>query len=191
MSTRRRIKLVKCKSKFLQISDAIDWGKIRVDLEGMYDNTSERGGRPKCDPVMMFKILILQQWYGLSDMEAERQIADRISFMEFLGYPSEIPDSRTIWLFRERLSKTGMDRIVWSELQSQLDSMGLRVVTGTAQDATFIEADPGSSKKAQGFSRPRAILKSSSWEIDTEIYLIGGYDKWLSPYPQNLARSQK
>ena len=43
----------------------------------------------------------------------------------------------------------------------------------------------------QGFSRPRAILKSSSWEIDTEIYLIEGYDKWLSLYPQNLARSLK
>lgn len=116
----------------------------------MYDNTSERGGRPNCDPIKMFKILILQQWYGLSDMEAEKQIADRISFMEFLGYPDEIPDSRTIWLFRERMSKTGTDRIVWNELQIQLDSMGLKVINGCAQDATFIEADPGSSKKPRG-----------------------------------------
>jgi IS5 family transposase len=70
--------------------------------------------------------------------------------MEFLGWPAEIPDSRTIWLFRERLSRTGMHEVVWAEFQSQLDSMGLKVVSGTVQDATFIEADPGSSKKPRG-----------------------------------------
>lgn len=153
----------KRKSKLLQISDAIDWGKIRVILEGMYDNKSDRGGRPNCDPIMMFKILILQQWYGLSDTEAERQIADRISFMEFLGYPAEIPDSRTIWLFRERLCKTGTDRIVWSEFQNQLDSMGLKVVTGTVQDATFIEADPGSSKKPRGDDAKTRRSRDGTW----------------------------
>lgn len=153
----------KRKSKLLQISDAISWGKISVHLESMYDNTSERGGRPNWDPILMFKILILQQWYGLSDMEAERQIADRFSFMEFLGYPAEIPDSRTIWLFRDRLSKTGMDRVVWSELQSQLDSIGLKVVTGTAQDATFIEADPGSSKKPRGVDAKTRRSRDGTW----------------------------
>jgi hypothetical protein len=49
----------------------------------------------------MFKILILQQWYGLSDFEVERQMADRISFISFLGFPDPSPDSRTIRLFRE------------------------------------------------------------------------------------------
>ena len=47
----------------------------------MYDNKSEKGGRPNCDVILMFKILIIQQWYGLSDLEVERQMADRISFM--------------------------------------------------------------------------------------------------------------
>ncbi len=112
---------------------------------------------------MMFKILILQQWYGLSDMEAEKQIADRISFMEFLGYPDEIPDSRTIWLFRERMSKTGTDRIVWNELQIQLDSMGLKVINGCAQDATFIEADPGSSKKPRGEGANTRRSRDGTW----------------------------
>ena len=71
----------------------------------------------------------------------------RLSFMEFLGYPEPFPDSSTIWLFRERMAKTGKNAIVWAELQRQLDAMGLEVKTGTIQDATFIEADPGSSKK--------------------------------------------
>ena len=52
-----------------------------------------------------------------------------------------------IWLFRERMAKSGRDKMVWAELQRQLDAMGLRVKRGTIQDATFIESDPGSSNK--------------------------------------------
>jgi IS5 family transposase len=124
----------------------------------MYDNKSERGGRPNCDVILMFKILILQQWYGLSDLEVERQMADRISFMAFLGFPDPFPDSRTIWLFRERMAKTGTDKPVWAELQRQLNAKGLKVRHGIAQDATFIEADPGSSEsKKHAAMKPRHV----------------------------------
>jgi IS5 family transposase len=115
------------KSRLSQISDIINWDPIRDILDEMYDNKSERGGRPNCDVILMFKILILQRWYGLSDLEVERQMADRISFMAFLGFPDPFPDSRTIWLFKERMGKTGKDQIVWAELQRQLDDMGLQV----------------------------------------------------------------
>ena len=138
------------KSRLSQVSNLIDWSPIRQILDEMYDNKSEKGGRPNCDVILMFKILILQQWYGLSDLEVERQMADRISFMAFLGFPDLFPDSRTIWLFRERMVKTEKDKIVWAELQRQLDSMGLQVRRGTIQDATFIEADQGSLKKPRG-----------------------------------------
>jgi IS5 family transposase len=127
------------KSRLLQISDLIDWLPIRHELDEMYDNKSEKGGRPNYDVILMFKILILQHWYGLSDLEIERQMADRISFMAFLGFPDPIPDSRTIWLFKERMAKTETDKIVWAELQRQLDAKGLQVRRGTIQDATFIE----------------------------------------------------
>jgi len=131
----------------------------------MYDNKSERGGRPNCDVILMFKILILQQWYGLSDLEVERQMADRISFMAFLGFPDPFPDSRTIWLFRERMAKTGTDKPVWAELQKQLDAKGLKVRHGIAQDATFIEADPGSSesKKQRGNEAKTRRSKDGTW----------------------------
>ena len=99
-------------NRLLQISDKIDWVPIRSHLEEMYNNKSEKGGRPNSDVILMFKILILQQWFGLSDLEVERQIADRLSFMEFLGYPEPFPDSSTVWLFRERMAKTGNGEIV-------------------------------------------------------------------------------
>jgi transposase, IS5 family len=151
------------KSRLAKISDLIDWVPIRHKLDEMYDNKSEKGGRPNCDVILMFKILILQQWYGLSDLEVERQMADRISFMAFLDFPDPFPDSRTIWLFRERMARTGMDQAVWAELQRQLDAMGLQVKRGTIQDATFIEADPGSSKKLRGEDAKTRRSRDGTW----------------------------
>jgi IS5 family transposase len=146
------------KSRLSQISDMIDWEPIRQILNEMYDNTSERGGRPNCDVILRFKIRILQQWYGLSDLAVERQMADRISFMAFLGFPSPFPDSRTIWLFKERMAKTGKDKPVWAELQRQLDAKGLQVKRGTIQDATFIEADPAhQNQKNHAAKRPSHV----------------------------------
>jgi hypothetical protein len=125
--TLRRLSEKQEKPRLSKVSNLIDWMPIRQILEEMYDNKSERGGRPNCDVILMFKILILQQWYGLNDLEVERQMADRISFMSFLGFPDPFPDSRTIWLFRERMANTGKDKMVWAELQKQLDAMGLQV----------------------------------------------------------------
>ena len=95
------------KSRLSQISNMIDWAPFRQILEEMYDNKSEKGGRPNCDVILMFKILILQKWHGLSDLGVERQMADRISFMAFLDYPDPLPDSRTIWLFKQRIAESG------------------------------------------------------------------------------------
>ncbi len=151
------------KTRLSQISDLIDWMPIRQKLDEMYHNKSEKGGRPNCDVILMFKILILQQWFGLNDLEVERQMADRISFMSFLGFPNPSPDSRTIWLFKERMAETGMDKVVWAELQRQLDAMGLKVKRGTMQDATFIEADHGSSNKPRGDEAKTRRSKDGTW----------------------------
>jgi transposase, IS5 family len=159
----RELSAKQAQSRLQKISSSIDWVPIRHELDKMYDNKSERGGRPNCDAILMFKILILQQWYGLSDLEVERQMADRISFMSFLGFPDPFPDSRTIWLFRERMTRTGKDKAVWAELQRQLDAMGLKVKHGTIQDATFIEADPGSSKKPRGEEAKARRSRDGTW----------------------------
>jgi transposase, IS5 family len=95
------------------------------------------------DPVIIVKMLVLQAWYGLSDPELERQVDDRLSFQRFLGFPDKSPDYCTVWRFMERLAASGRDRLVWVELQRQLDEKGLRVRKGVVQDACFITADPG------------------------------------------------
>src|SRR5512136_647127 len=83
--------------------------------------------------------------------------------MAFLGFPDPFPDSRTIWLFKKRMAKTEKDKVVWAELQRQLDAMGLRVKRGTIQDATFIEADPGSSKKTHDEGAKTRHSRDGTW----------------------------
>ena len=94
----------------------------------------------------MIKHLILQQLYGLSDPQLELQVADRISFRVFLGTTEVIPDYTTVWLFRERLIKTGKYEAIWEEFLNQLRAKGYEVKKGVIQDATFITSDPGHAK---------------------------------------------
>jgi len=73
--------------KLAEINPLIDWEIFRPIIRKMYDNHTERGGRPNNDETVMVKMLVLQSWYGLSDPEMERQATDRISFRKFLGFP--------------------------------------------------------------------------------------------------------
>ena len=132
------------------ISDRIDFERIVPILADLFSNDTEKGGRPNYDPILMVKILLLQQWYNLSDPQIEREIRDRISFMNFLGYPDRLPDRNTIWYFRERLSKTGKDRLVFNEIRDQIMAKRIRVKPGTMQDASFIESDRGEYGKPRG-----------------------------------------
>ena len=136
--------------RLAQAESLIDWEAFRPIISLMYNNKTPRGGRPNIDEVVMVKLLVLQEWYGLSDPELERQVDDRLSFQRFLGFPEKAPDYSTVWQFRERLAETGKDREVWAELQRQLDMKGLRVKKGVVQDASFITADPGPSSKPRG-----------------------------------------
>ena len=74
-----------------------------------------KGGRPPLDPVLMFKVLMIQSANGLSDERAEYLINDRLSFMRFLGLSlgDRVPDARTIWLFRERLTRFAQCLRAW------------------------------------------------------------------------------
>jgi IS5 family transposase len=128
-----------------ELATLIEWEPFREIVGELYTNTTEQGGRPNIDVVLMIKLLVLQSMYGLSDPELERQANDKISFLRFLGFPEKVPDHTAVWYFRERLSKTKKDKAIWKELQRQLEGKGLKIRKGVIQDATFITADPGHS----------------------------------------------
>lgn len=156
-------KLAQLGDKLAAAEHQLDWERFRPILTDLYTNNTEKGGRPNHDPVLMVKLLVLQSWYGLGDEETERQAVDRLSWRRFLGYPDKVPDSTTIWLFRERLAETGKDKQVWAELQRQLNRKGLKVRKGVAQDASFIMADPGPSSKPRGEEAKTRRSRDGDW----------------------------
>jgi IS5 family transposase len=157
-----------------EVNALIDWERFRSTAEGLYGNKTERGGHPNIDYVLMIKILVLQQWYSLSDQRMERELAINVSFMNFLGFPETIPDSTTIWLFRERLNEKGNIGAIWQELQRQLDAKGLTVKEGSIQDATFITSDPGrSGNKPRGDEARTRRSKDGTWAKKGEEFYFG------------------
>ena len=151
--------------KLAAVEPLIDWDAFTPIIQPMYSNQSPTGGRPNTDPVVMVKLLVLQQWYGLSDPELERQALNRIDFQHFLGFPGDSPDYSTVWQFRERLAETGRDKLIWEELQRQLDAKGLKVKKGVAQDASFITANPGHARadKPRGTEARTRRSRDGSW----------------------------
>ncbi len=91
------------------ILQVIDFELFRSTLESKLLNTDKKSnaGAKPFDVVLMFKILILQRYYGLGDKQVEYQILDRTSFKDFLGLETgdKVPDEKTVWLFRENVTK--------------------------------------------------------------------------------------
>ena len=110
-----------------EMGEKIDWESLRPIFLDLYVNDTVNGGRPNIDPIIMVKVLFIQSIYNLVDEQVEKEMHDRISMMHFLGFPDTIPDSRTIWLFRERLSTTGKDRIMWKEIWKQFEDHGIKI----------------------------------------------------------------
>ena len=97
------------------ISDRIDIERIRPTLAYLFSNDTEKGGMPNYDPVLIVKSLLLQQRYKFSELQIEREIRDRISFMKFLGFPDKLSDRNTIWHFRKDYQR--WERIVWYSMK--------------------------------------------------------------------------
>ena len=126
-----------------RLEKVVDFECFRPTLNRIfkYDlKNKSHGGRPPYDLVLMLKILILQRLYNLSDDAMEYQMIDRISFRRFLKIDDKVPDAKTIWNFRNQLSKSNRGNWLFSAFQEKLESQGMIAHKGQIVDATFIEA---------------------------------------------------
>jgi IS5 family transposase len=122
---------------------AVDFEMFRGGLvSALGYSDGAQGGRPPFDPVMMFKILVIQAMDNLSDERAEFLINDRMSFMRFLGLSlaDRVPDARTIWLFREKLTKAGAIEGLFARFDTALRASGYIAMSGQIVDATLVPA---------------------------------------------------
>ena len=136
-------KLSKLGDSLEKLNRAIEWEMFRPKLTKVFKKQAKgKGGRPPYDYVMLFKVLVLQRIYNLSDDQTEYQINDRMSFMRFLGLGlgDRVPDAKTIWLYRDTLTKANVIRELFDLFNAQLEDAGLITHTGTIVDATFVEA---------------------------------------------------
>ena len=122
-----------------QLDQAIDWPAVETIVAGIY---ASREGGLAYPLVTYLKLLLLQQWYGLSDEGLEAAVDDRLSFRRFAGIPlaESVPDHSSIWRFREQLARRGLAERVLVEINRQLDARGLIIRRGTLIDATIVAA---------------------------------------------------
>lgn len=130
-----------------RVTALVKWYRFEKILSRLRDEGS--AGRPSYPPLVMFKALLLQSLYGLSDAELEDALRDRLSFKRFVGLAldAHVPDHSTLCRFRNLLVVEGLLEKLFGELDRQLDAAGLILRRGTMLDATVIET---TSARPQG-----------------------------------------
>lgn len=133
----------KIKSQFFdQINLLLDWTSIEVEIKKYYSKGFSVAGRPSYSGLLLFKMSLLQTWYGLSDYEVEDRVNDSLSFMKFVGLTLEddVPDHSVISRFRKELTlKNGYEKIM-GNINLQLEQKGILLKKGAIVDASITDS---------------------------------------------------
>jgi len=160
-----------------RLSTVIDFEIFRRELDvALNRSDGSKGGRPPMDAVLMFKVLVIQALYGLSDAQAEFQILDRRSFGRFLGLDDgdRVPDETTIWRFREALVQAKAVDKLFTRFDAHLKEAGYLAMGGQIVDASIIAA-------------PRQRMTDE----EKEIVKGGGIPPDWSANPRKLAQKDR
>lgn len=136
----------------VELDRRINWNAFRRILKRIYkkERKSKAGAKPK-DVVMMFKGLVIQNLYGLSDEQLEYQIEDRRSFQRFLGLGKHerSPDAKTFWVFRNQLSELDLIESLFEQFSAQLNKAGFLAGKGQIIDASIVPAPIQRNSRAE------------------------------------------
>jgi len=148
--------LINTKEELHQMLDVVtrkvDWTPFEKLLSGVHNKPT---GRKSYPALTMFKCLLLQNWYNLSDYELERSVDDRLSFRRFVGldYTESVPDHSSFCRFRDELLKHNLESCLFDELNRQIEMMDLVIKKGRLVDASIIQADvkrPSPTREGRG-----------------------------------------
>lgn len=124
-----------------ELNELINWSRVE---EHLYQIHAKPRGEKAWPPLFMFKALLLQSWYNLSDPQLEKQLARDLLFRRFveLDLSESVPDHSTFWRFRQKLEQGGLMDQLLSEVNQQLCEQGLYIKSGEVSivDASVIEA---------------------------------------------------
>jgi IS5 family transposase len=158
-----------------RLTMVVDFELFRPELEAALARSDRaKGGRPPYDAVLMFKVLVLQT-LSLSDDHTEYQLKDRLSFMRFVGLAlaDRVPDAKTLWLFREQLSRAGAIERLFARFDRVLREAGYLAMGGQIVDATVIQArrprlTRGEKATIKGGGIPETWSQAKRAQMDTE-----------------------
>ncbi|EAU54502.1 IS5 family transposase [Mariprofundus ferrooxydans] len=142
-ASERETRLDKLGDVLRRFDELIDFAEIAHEVEqSLPQRDRSKGGRPPYPVELMVRVMIVQEYFNLSDEQMEFQLLDRLSFQRFVGLrrSSQIPDRTTIWLFRERLVKAGCYDGVLESVNRQINAAGYVARGGQMIDATLVSA---------------------------------------------------
>lgn len=148
----RRIELEQHRDPLRKLNEVMDWEIFRPILnKALATPEKGPGGRRPYDYVLMYKVLILQRTFNLADGQTEFSIKDRLSFQSFLGLrlADDVPDEKTIWNFREKLTKNGVVEKLFDCFDKHLCERGLIINKGIIVDASFVEVPRQRNKREE------------------------------------------
>ena len=196
----RMAKISKLGDPLERLDKVIDWKKFVPLLNKAMKKEKKETGRPHYPYLQMFKILIVQRLYNLSDEQMEFQLNDRRTFTRFVGLEAgnSIPDAKTIWLFRDTLTKSGKIDKIFDKFNEQLEKEHIITRRGSIVDATFVEAPkqhntPDENKKIkegqtpESWEEPEKVHKKSQKDVDAR-WTKKGNDTY---YDISLRKHQK
>lgn len=128
----------------VKIKEFVPWEDFRPRLDAVWRKPVEErkspAGRKPWDAVVMFKVIILCELYNLSDDQVEYQLRDRLSFTRFvgLGIENEVPDAKTVWLYREQLAQAGVIDALFDDFEGYLKERGYLAMGGQIIDASIV-----------------------------------------------------
>ncbi|NOZ09858.1 MAG: IS5 family transposase [Gammaproteobacteria bacterium] len=137
----RHTSLNKMGDPLIMLKKKIPWEVFRPIVANVHDKPRKsNAGRKPLDPVLMFKVLILQSLYNVSDEQIEYQIRDRLSFMRFLDLSLEdpVPDARTVWSYRQLLTDQGLLEPLFEQFNRSLIDQGYQAKKGQIIDASIV-----------------------------------------------------
>lgn len=149
------------KDQLSEIDGLVDWSAIEALLRPL---RGKRTGRPPYQPLMVFKALLLQRWYNLSDEALEDALYDRLSFRRFVGLGLEeaIPDASTVCRFRSDMAAAALGDALFEAVGRSLDAKALIVRRGTLIDASLVSAAVAEPRKQPGGGVSR-VDPEASW----------------------------
>ena len=166
----KRLSILSAKGDpLVSIGALVPWEKFRGDIEAVVLTADEarksNAGRKPIDALVLFRMLVLQSLYNLSDEQIEYQVRDRLSFTRFLGlgFESRIPDGTTLWLFREKLAKAGLIDKLFKRFGQHLEASGYIARGGQMVDATIVPV-PRQRNSAEENEQVKAGTTPEEWK---------------------------